>query len=171
MVKNMRGFTVTEMIVVIMIIGIIATFIYVSYGNSQTRALNVSRFNELRAWQKSFEQYKAANNGNYPDVPSRGYCLGTSFPSQRCRDYGLAINFYTEADSIPLMDALKTYDPPLSGPRIPVNGTVGPYAEYYSDVIHLTIALKGASTDCPDSTYYVWGDGNGRILCRIKLQR
>lgn len=169
--KSTSGFTIVELITIIVVVGILATIVIVAYNGSRSRAQNVERINELKAWQKAFVQYKGTNNGIYPDVADGGYCLGTGFPDQKCRDYTQAVNFYTEADSATLMDILKTYDPPLSGSRIPVNGTVGPYVEYYSDVIHLTAVLNGGPSDCPGGTFYVWGDGAGRILCRVALER
>jgi prepilin-type N-terminal cleavage/methylation domain-containing protein len=169
--KTMSGFTIVELIVVIVIIGILASVVIVSFANSRNRAQNVSRLEELRAWQKSFVQYKAANDGQYPAMADGGYCLGTGFPSGKCRDYTQAVNFYTEATSTTLMSALSTYDAPKLTPHVPVNGTVGPYVEYYSTVIHLTMAINGTASDCPSPTFYVWDDGAGRVLCRIALQR
>jgi len=170
--KTISGFTIVELVVVITVLGILASIAIVSYSGSQKRAQNTSRVSELKAWQKSFVQYKATN-GVYPDVPDGGYCLGTGFPSQKCRDYTLPLGAmtYGEAGSASLMTLLSTYDPPKSSTRVPVNGTVGPYVEYYSAIIHLTSVLDGSAADCPAGTYYVWGDGAGRILCRINLDR
>lgn len=170
--KAISGFTIVEILIVITVIGILASIVIVSYSGSRNNAQNASRLAELKAWQKSFVQYKATN-GVYPDVVDGGYCLGTGFPSQKCRDYTtVGPNVYTEASSVGLMTLLSTYDAPKSSPRVPVNGSVGPYVEYYSTIIHLTDVFNGIdATNCPAGTYYVWGDGTGRILCRINLNR
>lgn len=169
--KTTSGFTIIELIIVIVVIGILASITIIAYTNSRNRAQNISRLEELRAWQKSFIQYKTANNGQYPAMADGGYCLGTGFPSAKCRDYTQAVNVYTESASTTLMSALSTYDSPKGSPRVPVNGTVGPYAEYYSTVIHLTMVINGGPSDCPNPTFFVWDDGAGRVLCRIALQR
>jgi Tfp pilus assembly protein PilE len=168
--KSTSGFTIVELIVIIVVIGVLAGITVVAYNGVKIRAQNADRTTELKAWEKAFVQYQAANNGKYPSMPDGGYCLGTGFPSQKCRNYSSSTNVYTEADSAALMTALKSYDPPISGSRDPVNGSVGPYVEYYSNVIHLTAVLQGGASDCPSGTFYAWGDGI-RILCRVALDR
>jgi prepilin-type N-terminal cleavage/methylation domain-containing protein len=169
--KSLSGFTIVELLVVIVVIGIIAAIAIVSYSSVQTRTQNTERVVELKAWQKSFVQYKAANGGKYPDFPVGGYCLGTGFPNQKCRDHN-GYDVYYESNSVALMTALSTYDPPPTGSRIPVGVSVGPYADYTETTIMLTAVLKGyVAADCPAGTNYAWADGAGRLLCRITLKR
>lgn len=168
--KSVSGFTIVEILVVIVVIGILTTIGVVSYSGYQTRAQNTARVNELKAWQKAFVQYKATN-GIYPNVPNVGYCLGTGFPGGKCRDYN-GYDVYLESNSTALMDALKTYDPPTSGERTPVGPSVGPYADYTATQVLLTAVLKGyVAADCPAGTTYAWADGAGRLLCRVTLTR
>ena len=169
--KTTSGFTIVELLIVIVVIGILASVVIVAYNGAQARAQNASRLAELKAWQKSFIQYKTANSGLYPAFTNGGYCLGTGFPSQKCRDYNSVDTFYTEAGSAALMSALSTYDPPKGVPRVPINGSIGPYAEYWTEVIHLSSIFKGSASDCPAGTYFVWTDNAGRVICRIDLER
>lgn len=169
--KNISGFTIVEMLIVVVIIGILASIAIVSYSGSQKRAQNTSRVAELKLWQKAFVQYKAAN-GVYPTgTDETGYCLGKNFPNQRCRDYNGG-SFYTEAASTSLMSTLSTYDPPQGSPRVPVGGTVGPYVYYTSTQITLYAALDGTSaSECPAGTEYGWTDGTRLLLCVIRLTK
>src|SRR6187402_2813088 len=108
--KTTSGFTIVELLIVVVIIGILAAIVIVSYSGARTRAQNSARVDELKAWQKSFVEYKASNAGQYPDVANGGYCLGTNFPSSKCRDYTLSgSTTYTESGSATLMSLLSTY--------------------------------------------------------------
>lgn len=171
--KSTSGFTIVELIIIIVVIGILAGITVVAYNTVRTRAQNADRITELKAWEKAFVQYKATNNGKYPVMTEGGYCLGTGFPNQKCRDYTTSgASAYLEADSTALMAALKTYDPPISGSRSPVNGTIGPYAVYSATTIELTTVLEGSSAVCPSGTFFAWGDASGiRALCRVVLDR
>lgn len=171
--KTTSGFTIVELLIVIVVIGILAAIVIVSYSGAQKRAQNTARIEELKAWQKSLVQYKAANNGQYPTIAEGGYCLGTGFPSGKCRDYasGDPLTSYSESNSTALMSALSSYDPPKITTHIPVNGTVGPYIDYFNNALYLTAALNGSSSDCVSGTVYAWTDSAGRVLCRITLPR
>lgn len=173
MQKSTNGFTIVELIITIVVIGILAGITIVAYNGIRVRAQNDERIAELKAWEKSFVQYKAANNGKYPEMAEGGYCLGANFPNQKCRDYSISgASAYLEANSTALMTALRTYDPPTSGLHSPVNGTVGPYAFYTETTIELTAVLEGDSSVCPSGTYFAWGDTtNTRALCRVVLNR
>src|SRR4051812_2071352 len=168
--KTTSGFTIVELLIVIVVISILAAVVIVSYNNARNRAQSAVRIDELKAWQKSFVQYKASNNGLYPDVANGGYCLGTGFPSQKCRDYSGG-TVYTQAASTTLMSLLSTYDVPKTVPRIPVGGTVGPYVEYTSTDISLRAVLNGKNAnECPSGTTG-WSDGVSLLICSITLTR
>lgn len=171
--KSTSGFTIVELIIIIVVVGVLAGITVVSYNGVKVRAQNADRITELKAWEKAFVQYKATNNGKYPAMADGGYCLGTGFPNQKCRDYTTSgASAYLESNSTALMTALKTYDPPISGSRSPVNGTVGPYAVYTSATIELMAVLEGDPSVCPSGTQFAWGDASGiRALCHVILTR
>jgi prepilin-type N-terminal cleavage/methylation domain-containing protein len=169
--KTMSGFTVVEILIVIVVIGILATITIVAYTGSRNRAENTSRIVELKAWQKAFVQYKATNGTYPPGTNGAGYCLGINFPNQKCRDYAGGTE-YTQSASTALMTALSTYDPPKASPRVPVGGTVGPYVEYDSTNISLRAVLNGKNAnECPAGTADGWSDGTSLLICSITLKR
>jgi len=170
--KNAHGFTIVELLLVIVVIGILASVVIVAYNGAQTRAQNASRLAELKAWQKSFAQYKAANGGNLPVQAVGGYCLGTNFPTQKCRDWQNTVPdgpMYTEASSVNLMNTLKEYDPPKVTTHVPVTITIGPYVKYEGTFVRMFAVFKGGPSDCPAGTIYDWDHPDGRLLCYVRL--
>lgn len=73
-----RGFTIVELLIVIVVIGILAAITVVAFNGVQTRANNTQSISTARSWIGAFEAYAAAN-GNYPAntiVAQDNYCLG-----------------------------------------------------------------------------------------------
>lgn len=86
-----QGFTIVELLIVIVVVGILSAIVIVSYQGVQKRAINVSRYDEVQKWRDVFMTY-AATNGQYPDYPNRKFCLGDGFPAgtngePRCQNY------------------------------------------------------------------------------------
>jgi prepilin-type N-terminal cleavage/methylation domain-containing protein len=74
-----RGFTIVELLIVIVVIGILATIVIVAYGGIQKRARNVSVINTASEYRTIFMAY-AAQNGQYPSGNTLiGYCLGSGY--------------------------------------------------------------------------------------------
>lgn len=172
--KSTSGFTIIELIVVIVVFGIIAAIVIVSYNGIQKATLNQQRAAELLGWKTTFEKYKAAN-GQYPSMSSGGYCLGKDFPDGKCRLYTGTTDVYTETNSATLMTSLASYNPPPTGTRAPVdNVTVGPYALFSSSTIQLIVPMAGVNeADCPEGSSKTWQNSpdNTRMQCTITLTR
>lgn len=66
MVRQGRGFTIVELLIVVVVIGILASITLVAYSNVQGRARDSRRMTELNAIVKALELYKL-NNGAYPN--------------------------------------------------------------------------------------------------------
>lgn len=69
-----KGFTIVELLIVIVVIGILAAIVSVAYNGVQTKAKNSQTVNAVASWVKAMEMYKV-DNGNYPTVNS---CLGNA---------------------------------------------------------------------------------------------
>jgi len=70
------GFTIVELLIVIVVIGILAAITIVVYNGIQTRAENAKTISAVAAYAKGVTSY-AATYGNYPITA--GYpCLGSS---------------------------------------------------------------------------------------------
>ena len=72
-----RGFTIVELLIVIVIIGILASLVIVAYNGIQMRARNSQTVAAIQAYKKALLQY-AIENQTYPTL-SRA-CLGTDYP-------------------------------------------------------------------------------------------
>ncbi len=62
-----RGFTIVELLIVIVIIGILAALVIVSYNGIQSRARDTERIVKVKAMAKAIEQYYV-DNGYYPTI-------------------------------------------------------------------------------------------------------
>jgi type II secretion system protein G len=76
--KKRSGFTIVELLIVIVIIGILAAITIVAYNGIQQRARDSARTSDIAGVQKALELYRA-DNGVYPSVGSdnSGYNLST----------------------------------------------------------------------------------------------
>lgn len=64
--KSNQGFTLIELMVVIAIIGLLASTVLASLSNTRTRARDASRLVEAREVMKALELYRVRNNNQYP---------------------------------------------------------------------------------------------------------
>jgi prepilin-type N-terminal cleavage/methylation domain-containing protein len=82
--KDERGFTIVELLIVIVVIAILAAIVIVAYNGIQNRAKTQSANASASAIQKKIEAYAAANNGSYPSATTYA-------------NYTTALNTYTES--------------------------------------------------------------------------
>ncbi len=67
--SNSRGFTIVELLIVIVVIGILAALVSVAYRGIQDNANNAKTESSMNAWRKAMIQY-ATDNGSYPIAAS-----------------------------------------------------------------------------------------------------
>ncbi|MDO8335872.1 MAG: prepilin-type N-terminal cleavage/methylation domain-containing protein [Candidatus Saccharibacteria bacterium] len=94
--KNERGFTIVELLIVIVIIGILAALVIVAYTGITQRAKNTQTTSTAVAWLKILTNYKT-ENGSWP---ASGVCLGSGYlwgvneavsGTGQCRDDGASV--------------------------------------------------------------------------------
>ena len=70
-----KGFTIVELLIVIVVIAVLATIGITAYNGMQQRAQNTKTISAVRQWSKALRLYKA-DHGDYPTTWS---CLGTGY--------------------------------------------------------------------------------------------
>lgn len=73
-----RGFTIVELLIVIVIIGILASLVIAAYNGIQDRANNQKTLSAVQAYRKALIQY-ATINGTYPIIGNGSACLGEPY--------------------------------------------------------------------------------------------
>ena len=77
-----RGFTIVELLIVIVVIAILASISIVAYNGIQQRANNAKTVKAVEAYAKAIGMYKI-DNGSHPDAVS---CLGVGYSGGVCRN-------------------------------------------------------------------------------------
>lgn len=72
-----RGFTIVELLIVIVVIGILAALVLNSFSQAQAKARNSQTASVVTAYKKAIIAY-AVENGSYPIVGAA--CLGDGYP-------------------------------------------------------------------------------------------
>lgn len=93
--KRLRGFTIVELLIVIVIIAILATITIVVYNGVQEKAYASKGAAVANSYAKIFELAKL-NDDNYPFTDYDYICLGSAdlYPSTPDFDYGECMNIY-----------------------------------------------------------------------------
>lgn len=118
-----RGFTIVELLIVIVVIGILAAISMVSYTGVQNRARDAQRLSDMRTITTALERYKI-DHGEYPiAVGQTGY-------------YGWEVSHEPKADGKKFLDELivKGYlDKEIVDP---INKSGNYYRYYRYDLYH-----------------------------------
>jgi len=169
--KSTKGFTIVELLIVIVIIGILAALVLNTIAGVQKDALNTSRVAELKSWQKQFELYRASE-GSYPTMPNGNYCLGENFPDGKCRNWDqTGIYTYDQVDSAPLLAQLEPFGSSPDSQGTPTGRQIGPYVTYRTVALDFILFLNEDSGNCPSGMDQVWFGNGDTLMCRKTLTR
>lgn len=179
--NRLSGYTIVELIIVIVVIGIIATFVTVNLNATIVNSQNMTRIEEQKQIVSLFKLYKSRFM-TYPEVTLNAdgnrnyYCIGQGYPvvggQQRCRD----VNSSTTSATVD--DALNTQLKKVGGATLPTvsgelvgSSAVGPMVEFTSSSVIIYTVLEGSSASlCTDNGLTLdWTDGNKRVDCYTEL--
>ncbi len=103
-----RGFTIVELLIVIVVIAILAALSVVGYTNIQQRVKNTAKVSVVQQSVKLVQLYRASND-DYPQSPSgNNFCLTTD---NMCTSYNGTPNPSSNAT---LMNHLREYGTPIA---------------------------------------------------------
>lgn len=114
--KNVSGFTIIELLIVIVIIAILAAITLVAYNNVQERALNDQIVAAAKTYKQTFSLY-VIQNGRLPPSNNANFCLGHSVTT--CTNTAGQVNW--TRDTTTLEPALMTIATPLPAPNFPAD--------------------------------------------------
>ena len=72
--KSTSGFTIVELLIVIVVIGVLAAISVVAYNGIQQRALNAQIVGAAKTYKQAFDAY-TAQNGQLPPSNNSNFCL------------------------------------------------------------------------------------------------
>jgi prepilin-type N-terminal cleavage/methylation domain-containing protein len=81
--KHQPGFTIVELLIVVVVIAILATITLVTYNGIQQRARNSQTLSAVNAYLKGIAQYTVLNH-SYPPTTQNYNCLGENNPGDYC---------------------------------------------------------------------------------------
>lgn len=81
--EKQRGFTIVELLIVIVVIAILAAISVVAYTGIQNRARNAQVVSGVNAYVKALRLYQVDNGA----LPSESGCLGSGYPGNTCWTY------------------------------------------------------------------------------------
>lgn len=187
-----KGFTIVELLVVIVVIAILAGISITAYSGIQQRADTTSRLSEMKAWEKALRIY-IADKGSLPidgtnvvsGAPGGTYCLGTGFKNyggdnrDDCGEVYAASDtatnpnngYYTRIHpNTTLNAALGAYLTIPPGPRSLPNGEglLGPIVTFFSSTTAVLYDVFPMTT-CPANTNLEYAYSNRYVMCSITI--
>lgn len=121
--ESNRGFTIVEMLIVIVVIAILATIVVVEYNGVQQQAQNIRRLDDIDKVVSLLELYAKNNNGLYPATTNNDKA---NWKTVDVRTDSNCFNGSSQTDWIPSIDSLPQSDP-NTGSSAGVNGNSGCY--------------------------------------------
>lgn len=159
--KNLRqsGFTIVELLIVIVVIGILAALVLNAFSGVQTKAANTQTMEAVGAYVKGIKAY-GIDKGVYPPIAGTVGCLGSPFTNGWCASLNgssTACNGYGTAGTDPAFNtAIKQYMgqtlPLTSSQQISCGGSPYGGAYYYNpapNTVTIVVFLNGNIATCP----------------------
>lgn len=115
--KYKHSFTIVELLIALILIGILTTIAYLSYRDADLRALDAKRKSDLRNVMTQVELYAVQHDGAYPATTSN---TTANWKTVDVRTDDNCFNGSSQADWVPYIEML-----PQSTPNIGINAGVG----------------------------------------------
>lgn len=180
-----KAFTVVELVVVIIVLGILATLTIVYYQGTREAAYNSQITAGVRSYYDAIKAYKLAK-GEYPSTQREedGYtiamtCLGKGYEGGSCGEI-TGVQVFEDALFNSQMKAfLKATTTPISDADLPVPGESYVGAAYGIDETHnsstdygrvIEYAVYGNNADCGIADALEYSTSSEATACEILLE-
>lgn len=183
----MKGFTVVELIIVIIVIGILAAILVVSYNGSIKNSYNSQVISGVKTYYDAIQTYYTQYH-KYPttSVEQSGNaiamtCLGVGYANQTCGSVSDTVINEDTLFNQTMNTFLKSSSGPIANRIIPVPGESYVGAVYGIDQVDnpkstsgygrvIEYALHGANKNCGISDAYQYSTNAQGTACEIFLE-
>lgn len=145
-----HGFTIVELIIVIVVIAILAAMTIVAYNGMQQRAQNVRRLDDIDKIASSLALYAKNNNGLYPATTNN---TTANWKTIDVRTDSNCFNGSSQTDWVPGVDSLPQ-STPNTGSSAGVNGNPGCYLYASNGKDYVLSAWNMLATPTTAAPYY-----------------
>lgn len=121
--RKRGGFTIVELLIVIVVIGILAAITMIAFGNIQSRARDNARYTDVKSIMKALEIHKATNNGTYPAT------YATNNPLTTCPGVGVGYAYSWDTEGRWLLGLVNSST--IARPPTPSPNDCTRYYQYY----------------------------------------
>lgn len=156
--KRNQGFTIVELLIVIVVIGILALLVITTYSGIQQKARNSKRQSDLASVQTQLEAYYQ-NNGYYPSLGDLN--TGTSATSNA--------NSSWAATNMKSLDQNALVDPSNPDQSRNLKGT--PTAKFYSYEVKDSSGNSCESDDTTCAQYTLTAKFEGQVNGQTQVQK
>jgi prepilin-type N-terminal cleavage/methylation domain-containing protein len=182
MKKTTSGFTIVELLIVIVVIGVLAAIVIVAYNGIQQRANNTAIISAANQSVKVIQAYHAAKD-DYPYTGSGNACI--TIVSGCVRDTGVVDNsnatfnnniasIGTQPTSVPVVGTVANGIMYNYTPTRTFNGQAQPAMIFYwlnglSQQCGLSNVMNTWDTAVTATNGYTAGSSGGKTLCYISI--
>ena len=153
--KSISGFTIVELLIVIVVIGILASIVIVAYTGIQTQASNIKTVAAVNSWAAAIQLYRVDKGSFPPSATQNNSCLGSTSTYTNV-GYGVFCwgTSYWDVDAgfLALMAPYIGNNPPEPDITHIGGGATNRRGAFYNSTSHYIRAMFSGVSTCPSSS-------------------